>query len=54
MSADTPRTAAELGLMRGSPPPRDKRVTFSTLPRALDREIWADQVAALDAIAAAL
>jgi CubicO group peptidase (beta-lactamase class C family) len=28
MSADTPRTAAELGLMRGSPPPPDKRVTF--------------------------
>ena len=27
---------------------------LSTLPRALDREIWADQVAALDAIAAAL
>lgn len=27
---------------------------LSTLPRALDRDIWADQVAALDAIAAAL
>jgi len=28
MIADTPKTAAELGLMRGSPPPPDKRVTF--------------------------
>ena len=28
MTHDTPRTAAELGLMQGTPPPLDKEVTF--------------------------